>query len=91
MGKRSKPAQKENRRSIQPKLSFSEWGTITKTGKGLINAALVYPNTYKAGMSNLGFQTVYRLINQIETVFCQRVFLPDKKKRPPRQNRSPEH
>lgn len=56
--------------------SFDETGAVFKRGKSLINAALVYPNTYEAGMSNLGFQTVYRLINDIETVYCQRVFLP---------------
>jgi len=38
---------------------------------------LVYPNTYKAGMSSLGFQTVYRLANQDESIACERVFLPD--------------
>lgn len=54
-----------------------EHGAIRKYAKGLIKAALVYPNTYAAGMSSLGFQTVYRLINQMDTVACERVFLPD--------------
>ncbi len=39
--------------------------------------ALVYPNRYGVGMSNLGFQTVYRLLNEIENVVCERAFLPD--------------
>jgi radical SAM superfamily enzyme YgiQ (UPF0313 family) len=39
--------------------------------------ALVYPNTYHVGMSNLGFQTVYGLLNGIEGVGCERAFLPD--------------
>jgi radical SAM superfamily enzyme YgiQ (UPF0313 family) len=38
---------------------------------------LAYPNTYRAGMSNLGFQTVYALLNRDERVACERVFLPD--------------
>jgi radical SAM superfamily enzyme YgiQ (UPF0313 family) len=38
--------------------------------------ALVYPNVYQAGMSNLGFQRVYHLINQEPAVACERVFLP---------------
>jgi len=54
-----------------------EDGVIIKRGKGLIKAALVYPNSYKAGMSSLGFQTVYRLANEVETIACERVFLPD--------------
>ncbi len=58
-----------------------EQGTIIKKGKGLIKAAIVYPNTYKAGMSSLGFQTVYRLANQLDNVACERVFLPDKRQK----------
>ena len=54
-----------------------EQGVILKQGKGLIKTALVYPNTYKAGMSSLGFQTVYRLANNLPTIACERVFLPD--------------
>ncbi len=57
-----------------------ESGAVIKKGKGLTKAALVYPNTYKAGMSSLGFQTVYRLANQIDEMACERVFLPPAKK-----------
>ncbi len=57
-----------------------ETGAIIKKGKGLIKTALVYPNTYKAGMSSLGFQTVYKLANKIEFVSCQRVFWSRQKK-----------
>jgi radical SAM family uncharacterized protein len=39
--------------------------------------ALVYPNTYHLGMSNLGFQTVYRLLNELDDIVCERSFLPD--------------
>jgi radical SAM family uncharacterized protein len=55
----------------------SEIGTIRKQWKGRIKVALVYPNTYHVGMSNLGFQTVYDLINKIDHVVCERSFLPD--------------
>lgn len=57
-----------------------ETGAIIKKGKGLIKTALVYPNTYRAGMSSLGFQTVYKLANKIEFVSCQRVFWSGQKK-----------
>ena len=38
---------------------------------------LVYPNIYRTGMSNLGFQTIYRLLNAEPDIVCERVFLPD--------------
>ena len=40
--------------------------------------ALVYPNTYHQGMSNLGFLTVYHLLNQRDDCLCERFFLPDR-------------
>jgi radical SAM superfamily enzyme YgiQ (UPF0313 family) len=40
--------------------------------------ALAFPNTYFVGMSNLGFQTIYRLLNQQPDIVCERVFLPAK-------------
>ena len=55
----------------------SETGVIRKNPGGLIRVALVYPNAYSAGMSNLGFQTVYRLLNEMDHVVCERAFLPD--------------
>jgi hypothetical protein len=30
-----------------------------------VSIALVYPNTYAVGMSNLGFQTVYERLNAL--------------------------
>ena len=74
MKKRPKPARKQ--RDKGP-IEQEEQGAIVKQGKGMVKAALVYPNTYKAGMSSLGFQTVYRLANQMETIACERIFLPD--------------
>ena len=55
----------------------SETGTIRKGWAGRITVALVYPNRYSVGMSNLGFQTVYRLLNRIDHVVCERAFLPE--------------
>ena len=45
-------------------------------GPGL-KICLAYPHAYRTGMSNLGFQTVYRLINDQPDCLCERVFLPD--------------
>jgi radical SAM superfamily enzyme YgiQ (UPF0313 family) len=50
--------------------SSSPWG-------GRLSVALVYPNTYRQGMSNLGLLSVHRLINDREDALCERFFLPD--------------
>lgn len=45
--------------------------------RGSFRLALVWPNLYYVGMSNLGFQAVYRLLNATPDVLCERAFLPD--------------
>jgi radical SAM superfamily enzyme YgiQ (UPF0313 family) len=45
--------------------------------RGFFKVALVWPNLYYVGMSNLGFQAVYRLLNAYPEVTCERAFLPD--------------
>ena len=42
-----------------------------------MRVALGYPNTYFVGMSNLGMQAVYAMLNGIPGVTCERFFLPD--------------
>ncbi len=54
-----------------------EIGAVRKQWRNRISVALVYPNRYFVGMSNLGFQTVYRLLNSMDAVVCERVFLPE--------------
>jgi radical SAM superfamily enzyme YgiQ (UPF0313 family) len=55
-----------------------ETGYVRKPHGGRLRVALAFPNTYWVGMSNLGFQTVYRLFNSQPDVVCERVFLPPK-------------
>jgi len=55
-----------------------EIGYVQKPHGGRVCVALAFPNTYWVGMSNLGFQTVYRLFNDLPAVVCERVFLPPK-------------
>ena len=55
----------------------SEVGTIVKPHGGKLRIALAYPNRYHVGMSNVGFQAVYKFWNEIPDVVCERVFLPD--------------
>jgi radical SAM superfamily enzyme YgiQ (UPF0313 family) len=44
------------------------WGTYN-------TVCLAYPNYYRTGMANLGFQTVYKIINEQPSFLCERVFL----------------
>src|ERR1043165_950438 len=55
-----------------------ETGYIIKPHGNRLRVALAFPNTYWVGMSNLGFQTVYRLLNAEDDIVCERVFLPPK-------------
>lgn len=74
------------RREIRRLLS-SEKGTITKK-YGDVRVALVYPNSYRLGMSNLGFQTVYGLINRNPLGCCERSFLFEEKEAVTLESRS---
>lgn len=62
-----------------------ETGTVTKDWGGRLRIALVFPNTYHVGMSNLGFQTIYWHLNQRPDIVCERAFLPDPEDLPEHQ------
>ena len=55
-----------------------EVGYVQKPHVDRMRVGLAFPNTYFVGMSNLGFQTVYRLFNDHPDTVCERVFLPPK-------------
>lgn len=38
--------------------------------------ALAFPDVYEVGMSHLGFQILYHILNQNEEIACERVFAP---------------
>jgi radical SAM superfamily enzyme YgiQ (UPF0313 family) len=59
-------------------LLSKEVGYVRKPHGGKLRVALAFPNTYFVGMSNLGFQTVYRLFNAEDDIVCERFFLPPK-------------
>ncbi|HSR37021.1 MAG TPA: radical SAM protein, partial [Desulfurivibrionaceae bacterium] len=54
-----------------------ERGTIRKKWAGRLPVALLFPNAYAIGASNLGFQLVYHLANQHPDIVCERFFLPE--------------
>ncbi len=56
-------------------LLASERGTIVKDAP--LRIALCYPLPYHAAMSSLGFQVIYRMMNERPQIACERVVLPD--------------
>lgn len=49
-----------------------EEGTIRKDWGGRLPVALIFPNRYPLAMANLGFQTLYGLLNAEADVVCER-------------------
>jgi radical SAM superfamily enzyme YgiQ (UPF0313 family) len=66
---------KQKKRCLE--LLASEQGWSKKVWGDPLTVCLAYPNRYRTGMSNLGFQTVYALINAHPGCLCERVFLPE--------------
>ncbi|CAG37621.1 radical SAM protein [Desulfotalea psychrophila] len=54
-----------------------ERGSYLKKWTGRKPVALLYPNVYRVGMSSLGFQLVYNMLNEQEDLVCERFFLPE--------------
>ncbi|MGP8153033.1 MAG: radical SAM protein [Smithella sp.] len=54
----------------------NETGYVKKVWGEYNTVCLAYPNDYRTGMSNLGFQTVYKIFNDLSSFLCERVFLP---------------
>jgi hypothetical protein len=67
---------KQRERALE--LLSKEVGYVRKPHGGKLRVALAFPNTYFVGMSNLGFQTVYKLFNEEPDIVCERFFLPPK-------------
>jgi radical SAM superfamily enzyme YgiQ (UPF0313 family) len=61
-----------NRRVLE-----KERGAIIKPWAARLRIVLAFPGTYRVGMANLGFQTVYRLFNEFNDVVCERAFYPE--------------
>ena len=57
------------------RLVSAETGDVPLDAGASLRIALVYPNTYDVGMASMGFQTVYRLFNDLPGVRCERFFL----------------
>jgi radical SAM superfamily enzyme YgiQ (UPF0313 family) len=55
-------------------LLAAERATEPLSRHGRTRVALGFPNSYEIGMSNLGFQWVYRLLNREDDIACDRFF-----------------
>ena len=54
-----------------------EWGEIQKDKNQVdVRVAFCFPDTYEIGMSNVGMRILYGVMNQMEKVWCERVFAP---------------
>ena len=59
-----------------------EINLVTLKKNASISAALIYPNSYSIGMSNLGIHTVYNILNSRADTLCERVFFEKKRRQP---------
>ncbi|MGA9821591.1 MAG: hypothetical protein WBQ36_08345, partial [Desulfobaccales bacterium] len=53
-----------------------ERGAVVRNWGARWPVALIYPQIYPVAMGNLGFQTIYRLLNDTFGLHCERAFLP---------------
>ena len=54
-----------------------EFNEIKKNKEDVrVRVAFCFPDTYEIGMSNLGMRILYGVMNQMEGVWCERVFAP---------------
>lgn len=50
--------------------------TIKDPAQVRVQVAFCFPDTYEIGMSNLGMRILYGVMNEMDGVWCQRVFAP---------------
>lgn len=54
-----------------------EWNSVTKPWDASnVRICLAYPDAYDIGMSNMGINILYDILNAIDDVTCERVFAP---------------
>ncbi|MBQ7479291.1 MAG: TIGR03960 family B12-binding radical SAM protein [Selenomonadaceae bacterium] len=68
----------ELKEELKARLKKEQGYYVYPTG-GRQRFALVYPNSYHVGMSNLGIHIIYELLNKRKDTACERFFLPERK------------
>jgi radical SAM superfamily enzyme YgiQ (UPF0313 family) len=66
----------EKIRAALKSLLKQEQGAVIREWGARFPIALVFPHLYGVAMSNLGFQAIYRLLNDTADLHCERAFLP---------------
>lgn len=61
---------------LKSRLAAESGAQLTRRGAAL-RVCVVYPNRYRVGMGNLGFQAVQSILNSYSDILCERAFLPD--------------
>ena len=55
----------------------AEYGQIIKDKADVrVRVAFCFPDTYEIGMSNIGMRILYGIMNEMDGVWCERVFAP---------------
>lgn len=61
----------------------SEYNSLTDTiiskwqKKDVVKVCLCFPDKYVIGMSNIGIEIIYKLLNSLDNALCERVFAPE--------------
>ena len=53
-----------------------DWSALRPDGRRRVSLALIYPDVYDVGMSNLGIQILYEIVNRDDRFLCERAFAP---------------
>ncbi len=53
-----------------------DWEARRPDGRPRVSLALIYPDIYDIGMSNLGIQILYEIVNRDDRFLCERAFAP---------------
>ncbi len=54
-----------------------EWNAREKEwGRAAVKLCMIFPDSYEIGMSNLGIQILYELVNELPDFLCDRAFCP---------------
>ncbi len=64
---------------------------VPKSGGGALGAVLVHPSSYAVGMSSLGYQIVWRILNDAPGVYVERAFADRRRGKAPRTVESGRH
>ena len=53
-----------------------EWNAEIKNHTGKTSIALIYPDLYEVGISNIGLKILYHILNSREDIVCERAYAP---------------